>query len=180
MFGLTSVLSIAYGSTTVAIDQPTSSFFVAPWYFQGSSDSLEKYPISGTFNLILDNNFPGVDRVRFEPINIFTPILPRGPFTFPEYAVEFDDINFSGNGDPCNFWSGPGTCYSMGNFGYYSGTFDGEYLNMIGSAPIDFYDSYHFSINAAVTITPVPEPATILLLASGLIGLVGYGRRKFS
>jgi len=177
-FCLVSAVSVSHANTTLQIDPSSSYFFVAPWYFIGNDNSTEKYPISGTFNLKFDTWYDIVDRIRFEPVNISTPILPRGPFTFPEYPVEFDGINFSGNGDPCNFYSGQGTCYSMGNFGFYSGSFDGENLDMTGAAPIDFDESYFFSIKAEVAATPVPEPTTILLLGFGLVGMAGYGRKK--
>ena len=45
-------------------------------------------------------------------------------------------------------------------------------IDIFNDRTITFY-------NQAYSITPVPEPATIILIGSGLIGLAGYGRKKF-
>jgi hypothetical protein len=49
--------------------------------------------------------------------------------------------------------------------------------DIVGGAPPPTFNAV-FSLSGE-TISAVPEPTTLLLLGSGLIGLVGYGRKKF-
>ena len=54
---------------------------------------------------------------------------------------------------------------------------DGTFTVTLGSVWGDFYIGQS---NLDVTYAPVPEPSTILLMGIGLLGLVGYSRKRFN
>ena len=81
----------------------------------------------------------------------------------------YSDVNQVGD-----FGDGPWTYWS------WTANESGDYILKFGVANAgDYsYDSYAL-FDATASATPIPEPTTLLLLGSGLIGLAGIGRRKF-
>jgi hypothetical protein len=91
-------------------------------------------------------------------------------------AVSLDYI------DGTHIWANEITNYVLGN----NQPLEWAYLERaLGSSDWnstrvgDEFSSITLGFGLTEPIVPVPEPATILLLGSGLIGLAGYGRRKF-
>jgi len=113
-----------------------------------------------------------------------TKLTTGGSVTFAltgaNYNVQYG--SFLVKGQPGLAWEFAGT----GTYLDYVMTIDATYFGAptytgtpVFPGPDSIFDNVQ-GINMTMTITqvPVPEPATMLLLGSGLIGLAGFGRKK--
>jgi hypothetical protein len=86
------------------------------------------------------------------------------------------DANFTFPSDPFSIWTGTGASLGTGIGG---GGTSGQVAVSFQQLGSNGGDSTLVASNWGSQPSPVPEPATMLLLSAGLIGLGFFGRKKF-
>ena len=130
---------------------------------------------------------PGYGPVGIEKINWSIPINAM------TLSFDYELVVASDNEDYFDFYfnddSGPSDFFG-GLQGIYSGTltkdltpFDGDTLPIVQFTLHWGWDDYltnSYLTISNVQINPVPEPATLLLVGSGILGIIGFRKRKIA
>ena len=140
------------------------------WNWESSlPEDVVTFPISGTLNILIEeggiNPFTGSkdpDTIKFENIDITPFEQESNEWVFPVFSGTFVDSEIIGSEDPCFNFTSPGSCFSLGNFGWFRGTLVNDKLLLKGGKDPYITDqntnSYYYEIEARI-IKENPGPA---------------------
>ena len=139
----------------------TPSDFEVPWDTVNSA-SLD---ISGYW--IDDNN----DQVQVSGSAVGT-LTPGGSYGwYWDWGWQWDDTPSVSTFDISSTFSSWSTGDPLGITIVADGAFGDGFLQL---------DTSTFNLNYENGTAPVPEPSTILLMGTGLLGIIGFGRKRFN